>query len=157
MFVIGCTEAKICKKICVGKLSPRSTQCTPLHRSQSSNFCLKFAENLPKCLPIFAEFVRISLDVGQNWLRFCRIFCLKTLLIFQKKLWKNIFQQWTIKMFHLVVPRQAQPPSRRAACPRGRGSSPGGWEYHWKIKSLGDSKINFWGYRARFQLHYQIL
>ena len=32
MLVIGCIEAKFCKKICVGKLSPRSTQCTPLHR-----------------------------------------------------------------------------------------------------------------------------
>ena len=30
--VIGCIEAKICKNICVGKLSPRSTKCTPLHR-----------------------------------------------------------------------------------------------------------------------------
>ena len=28
----GCIEAKFCKKICVGKLSPRSTKCTPLHR-----------------------------------------------------------------------------------------------------------------------------
>ena len=25
-------EAKFCKEICVGKLSPRSTKCTPLHR-----------------------------------------------------------------------------------------------------------------------------
>ena len=30
--VLGCIEAKICKEILVGKLSPRSTQCTPLHR-----------------------------------------------------------------------------------------------------------------------------
>ena len=30
--VLGCIEAKFCKKICVGKLSPRSTQCTPWHR-----------------------------------------------------------------------------------------------------------------------------
>ena len=37
--VLGCIEAKFCKKICVGKLSPRFTQCTPLHRSLSSNFC----------------------------------------------------------------------------------------------------------------------
>ena len=29
--VLGCIEANFCKKICVGKLSPRSTQCTPLH------------------------------------------------------------------------------------------------------------------------------
>ena len=31
--VLGCIEAKFCKKICVGKLSPRFTQCTPLHSS----------------------------------------------------------------------------------------------------------------------------
>ena len=37
--VNGCIEAKFCNKICVGKLSPRCTQCTPLHRSLSSNFC----------------------------------------------------------------------------------------------------------------------
>ena len=30
--VLGCIEAKFCKEILVGKLSPRSTQCTPLHR-----------------------------------------------------------------------------------------------------------------------------
>ena len=34
--VLGCIEAKICNKICVGKLSPRSTQCTPLHRLESN-------------------------------------------------------------------------------------------------------------------------
>ena len=32
--VLGCIEAKFCKQICVGKLSPRSTKCTPLHRSR---------------------------------------------------------------------------------------------------------------------------
>ena len=30
--VLCCIEAKFCKKIFVGKLSPRSTECTPLHR-----------------------------------------------------------------------------------------------------------------------------
>ena len=30
--VLSCIEAKFCKKICVGKLSPKSTQCTPSHR-----------------------------------------------------------------------------------------------------------------------------
>ena len=30
--VLGCIETKLCKKLCVGKLSPRSTYCTPLHR-----------------------------------------------------------------------------------------------------------------------------
>ena len=51
MLVICCIEAKFCKKICVGKLSPRSTQCTPLHRAQSSNVCLKIAEDFAKMLP----------------------------------------------------------------------------------------------------------
>ena len=31
--VICCIETKFCKKICVGKLSPKSTQCTPFHSS----------------------------------------------------------------------------------------------------------------------------
>ena len=47
--VLGCIEAKFCKQILVGKLSPRSTQCTPLHRSLISIFSLKIAE-------VFAEF-----------------------------------------------------------------------------------------------------
>ena len=42
--VLGCIEAKFCKKICVGKLSPRSTQCTPLHLSQCSKLCSKIAK-----------------------------------------------------------------------------------------------------------------
>ena len=29
--VLGCIEAKFCKQVLVGKLSSRSTQCTPLH------------------------------------------------------------------------------------------------------------------------------
>ena len=36
--VFSCIETKFCKKILVGKLSPRSTQCTPLHRSLISKF-----------------------------------------------------------------------------------------------------------------------
>ena len=36
--VLGCIEAKFCKQILVGKVSPRSTQCTPLHRSLISIF-----------------------------------------------------------------------------------------------------------------------
>ena len=39
--VLSFIEARFCKKICVGKLSPRSTQCTPLHRSQSSHVRFK--------------------------------------------------------------------------------------------------------------------
>ena len=35
--VLGCIDAKFCNKICFEKLSPRSTQCTPLHRSLTSN------------------------------------------------------------------------------------------------------------------------
>ena len=41
--VLGRIEAKFCKWILVGKLSPRSTQCTPLHRSLISIFSLKIA------------------------------------------------------------------------------------------------------------------
>ena len=39
--VLGCIETKFCKKICVGKLSTRSTQCTLLHSSAISIFCKK--------------------------------------------------------------------------------------------------------------------
>jgi len=42
MLVIGCIESTFCKKTCVGKLSPRSTQCTPLHRSPFSLFLSSF-------------------------------------------------------------------------------------------------------------------
>ena len=45
--VLGCIEAKLCKKIFVGKLSPRSTQCNPLHRSQIANFYFKTAAMFP--------------------------------------------------------------------------------------------------------------
>ena len=56
--VLGCIDADFCKLIRVGKLSPRSTQCTPLHRfgielhrSLSSKSSLKIAE-------IFADFLQ---------------------------------------------------------------------------------------------------
>ena len=39
--VLGCIETNFCKKICVRKLSPRSTQCTPLHCSKIT-FCSKY-------------------------------------------------------------------------------------------------------------------
>ena len=42
--LLGCIETKFCKQILVGKLSPRSTQCTPLHRSLISKFSLKIAD-----------------------------------------------------------------------------------------------------------------
>ena len=60
MLVIGCIEAKFCKKICVGigKLSPRSTQCTPLHRSLISIFSSKIAKLFSRLnnFPIFYIF-----------------------------------------------------------------------------------------------------
>ena len=51
--VFSCIETKFCKKILVGKLSPRSTQCTPLHRSLISKFSSNFA--FFKRLPIFSQ------------------------------------------------------------------------------------------------------
>ena len=36
--VLLCIKAKFCNKICVGKLSQRSTQCTPLHSCRISIF-----------------------------------------------------------------------------------------------------------------------
>ena len=47
--VLGCIEAKFCKKICVGKLSPRSAQCTPLHSSKITCFvdaCIHLDSNV---------------------------------------------------------------------------------------------------------------
>ena len=70
----GCIEAKFCKLILVGiriylkrrlrkngrigKLSPRSTQCTPLHRSQISEFSLKIAEFFAVFFQNFAKFAK---------------------------------------------------------------------------------------------------
>ena len=63
--VLLCIEAKFCNKICVGKLSPRSTQCTPLHRSLISKISLKIAE-------FFAVFSKISriISLPQNFAEF---------------------------------------------------------------------------------------
>ena len=36
--VLGCIEAEFCNQTFVGKLSPRSTQSIPLHRSSISKF-----------------------------------------------------------------------------------------------------------------------
>ena len=63
--VLGCIEAKFCNKICVGKLSPRSTQCTPLHSSVISFFCQHFA----KFLQDFANFYKIS-KISENFRKF---------------------------------------------------------------------------------------
>ena len=46
--VLFCIDAKFCKKIRVGKLSPRSTQCTPLHRSLISIFSSKIAKTFSR-------------------------------------------------------------------------------------------------------------
>ena len=61
--VLGCIEAKFCKKICVGKGKKRKKKessrrdrrerCTPLHRSQCSKFCSKIAEIFAKFTPNF--------------------------------------------------------------------------------------------------------
>ena len=60
MLVIGCIEANFFKKICVGKLSPRSTQCTPLQRSQSAFFVQK-SLNFAKVLPYVDKSIKCSL------------------------------------------------------------------------------------------------
>ena len=61
--VLSCIEAKFCKKICVGKLSPRSTQCTPLHLSLISIFSLKIAE-------LFADFLQNAEKIARILLNF---------------------------------------------------------------------------------------
>ena len=71
--VLGCIEADFCNQILVGKLSPRSTKCTPLHRSPLSIF-------FPKKLPNFLlTFIDILLHFAKNLqyfdeisLEFCR-------------------------------------------------------------------------------------
>ena len=52
--VLGCIEAKFCKEMLVGKLSPRSTQCTLLHSSAISFFFAKICQNV-------AEFCRMQI------------------------------------------------------------------------------------------------
>jgi len=66
MLVIGCIEAKFRNKICVGMRWKALAEIYTMHsfepfwnRSQSSNFCLKIAENFANfanILPNFAEF-----------------------------------------------------------------------------------------------------
>jgi hypothetical protein len=75
--VLWCIEAKFCKKICVGKLSPRCTQCTPLHRSLSSIFSLKIAENVA--------------DFSNNFFQKLSGFCWILKSIFAK-LWSIFFE-----------------------------------------------------------------
>ena len=63
--VLGCIEAKFCKKICVWKLSPRSTQCTPLHSSK-----ITFFQNLLECCQNW-KFANIFRNVAKlNFARF---------------------------------------------------------------------------------------
>ena len=66
MLVIGCIKAKFCKRICVGKLSPRSTQCTHLHRSLISKFSLEIAEFFAVFPKKFANFAGILPIFDQN-------------------------------------------------------------------------------------------
>ena len=73
-FVFSCIETKSCKKILVGKLSPRSTQCTPLHRSLISIFSSKFNFAFSKCSPNF---------------RICSCFFTKS-IIFRRKFHGNL-------------------------------------------------------------------
>ena len=72
--VNGCVETKFCNKICVRKLSPRSTQCTPLHRSLISKFSLKIAEFFPLFFPKFRKFCQIFAEFSQNLTNFFRDF-----------------------------------------------------------------------------------
>ena len=51
--VIGCIETNVCTKICVGKLSPRTTLCSPLHRSLISKFSLEIAERSTQVLKVW--------------------------------------------------------------------------------------------------------
>ena len=77
--VLFCIDTKLCKIICVWKLSPRSTQCTPLHSSAILIFCLKlkakqFAtckickhlETLAFFLKIFAIFWQTSSNYSEK-------------------------------------------------------------------------------------------
>ena len=63
--VLGCIKATFCKKILVGKLSQKSTQCTPLHRSLISIVSLKIADNFADFVQIVAEFARILMIFRQ--------------------------------------------------------------------------------------------
>ena len=64
--VLGCIDATFGKQICVWKLSPRSTECTPLHSSAISifvkklqTFSLKFCKMLAKLLVKLAILLEI--------------------------------------------------------------------------------------------------
>ena len=46
--VLGNIEADLCSQIFVGNLSPRSTQCTPSHRSLISNCLSNFRQKIAK-------------------------------------------------------------------------------------------------------------
>ena len=66
-------------------------------------------------------------------------------------------KNYCISTYHLIcIPVLQHPEPESPRC--GQSAKAHGWEYHWKIKSLGDSKIKCWGFRARFQLYWnQIL
>ena len=80
--VLGCIEAKICNKMCVWKLSPRSTQCTPLHSSVISFFV--------KCCQNSAKFCKIS-NISEKFRKFSKKNCWICWILqnFAKKKWQK--------------------------------------------------------------------
>merc|ERR1719161_2828280 len=72
--VLGCIEADFCNQILVGKLSPRSTQCTPLHRSLISKISLKIAEFFAVFFPKFRKFCQNFAEFSPNLTSFFRDF-----------------------------------------------------------------------------------
>ena len=72
--VRGCIETKFCKKICVWKLSPRSTQSSPLHCSKITFSAKKLLEICKKIFFsffflffFFFSFLRRSAPAGGDW------------------------------------------------------------------------------------------
>ena len=72
--VLGCIKANICKYILVGKLSPRSTQCTPLHRSLISKISLKSAVFFSAFFPKIRKFCQNFAEFSPNVTKFFRDF-----------------------------------------------------------------------------------
>ena len=89
--VLGCIDPDFCKYILVGKLSPRSTQCTPLHRSSISKF-------QPKIVNIFSrlniEFPIFSFS-SSNFAFFCEF-----LMNFFPDFAPNSRKEWGLSLFN---------------------------------------------------------
>ena len=69
------SKRKFCKKICVGKLSPRSTQCTPLHCSKITFFSKKNARICQKVANFFEKICLVTVcRILQNLAKFLTIF-----------------------------------------------------------------------------------